>query len=243
MSSFSLLAKRNCWHCLQCFRISFMPFRFICCLQLKQHQVVQLIKILTYHFVAWPGQGYKNTCCHAVWQVNTVSDKPALSYLPNFLNSKQELLRQDISNISQVLQWVHSGIVKAVAVSAEQRRVLSCLYASVCVFRETLSGDCDDRNKALSAVLVLLRPVSLTGTITAIETQFNSTTDRWNSLTYHFYDKYKLLCGTFLMKNIVSFFNLKCSWGARQGMFFAQSDRWEELSHVSPQESSHRNMF
>lgn len=56
-----------------------------------------------------------------------------------------------------------------VAMSAEQRRVLSCLHASVCVcvFRETLRGDCVDRNKALSAVSVLVRPLSLTGTITA----------------------------------------------------------------------------
>ncbi len=60
--------------------------------------------------------------------------------------------------------------------SAEQCRVLNCLHASVCVcvcvcvFRETMSGDCVDRNKALSAVSVLLRPLSLTGTITAVET-------------------------------------------------------------------------
>lgn len=66
--------------------------------------------------------------------------------------------------------------ISTVAISAEQWRLLSRLIAghSVCVcervyiFRETLRGDCVDSKKALSAVSVHVRPLSLAGTITAV---------------------------------------------------------------------------
>lgn len=72
-----------------------------------------------------------------------------------------------------------------VAMSAEQRRVLSCLHASVCVcvFRETLRGDCVDRKtrhyqqyQFLYALCLSLVPSPLPET----ECTFNSITNGEN---------------------------------------------------------------
>lgn len=111
--------------------------------------------------------------------------------------------------------------------SAEQRRVLSCVCASecvyVCVFGETLSGDCVDRNKALSAVSVLLRPLSLTGTITAVETQARNRLTRL--LSGETAPVSSFLHGKSSMKNIVLFLQSKVWLGSKEGHLFVQSDR------------------
>lgn len=85
--------------------------------------------------------------------------------------------KHDITIISQLLQWVHSGIIKEgyVAMSAEQKRVISC--QCLCVFSKDTVWRY--RNKALSAVSLHLGALSLSGT--SIQTDCTFTiTERWN---------------------------------------------------------------
>lgn len=58
-----------------------------------------------------------------------------------------------------------------------------CVCMCVCLLRETLSSYCVDGNKELSAVSVLVSPLSHTGTMTVLQTDDVLVTDAGITVT------------------------------------------------------------